>query len=154
MLNPAGDNFPLGWTAVRGPSGQATVAIDDDAAAGSVAVRLAADAEGVAGINGEPIPVRRGRIRFRYKALASSRGGANLLFDVIGLGASGVEVPGRSRFRVPEPHVGDGALHEGSIEFDFSGNPAVVAILAAARINEATEPGAGAWLIHEVNDKG
>lgn len=150
LLNPAGDNFPLGWTVVRGPAGRSSVAIDPDAAAGSVSVRLESDECGVAGVNGEPLAVRRGRISFRYRAIESSLGGTNLIFDIIALGGSGAEVPGRTRFRVPAEHVGDGRWHEGTVDFDFTANPAVTAILPAPRINEATEGGAGIWLIDEI----
>lgn len=149
LLNPAGNNFPLNWSAVKSPAGQSSVAHDPNAHGGRIALRLSADAAGQAGANGEPIPVRRGEVSFHYQALKCGNGGENLVLYVIALGADGAEVPGRTIFKVPAGHVGDGQWHARKLEFDYTANPAVTRILIAPRVNEATAAAAGDWLVDD-----
>jgi hypothetical protein len=149
LLNPAGNNFPLNWSPVKSAAGQTSAGIDQRATEGRIALLLSADAAGQSGANGEPIPIRRGEARFHYQALQSGNGGENLVLYVIALGADGAEVPGRTTFKVPAAHVGDGQWHTQRIEFDYTANPAVTGILIGPRVNEATSAAEGAWLLDD-----
>jgi hypothetical protein len=81
--------------------------------------------------------------------LQSGNGGENLVLYVIALGADGAEVPGRTIFKVPAAHVGDGQWHPRKLGFDYTANPAVTRILIAPRVNEATAAAEGAWLVDD-----
>ena len=150
MLNPAGNNFPLNWSPVKSPVGQSSAAHDPKAHGGNIALRLIADAAGQSGANGEPIPIRRGEVSFHYQALKSGNGGENLVLYVIALGTDGAEVPGRTTFKVPAGHVGDGQWHAQKLQFDYTANSAVARILIAPRINEATAAAEGDWLVDDL----
>lgn len=102
---------------MKSADGEASVGIDQRGTEGRIALRLAADAAGPSGANDEPIPIRRGEVRFHYQALQSGNGGENLFLYVIPLGANGAEVPGRTTFKVPAAHVGDGQWHTQKVEF-------------------------------------
>src|SRR5208283_4583656 len=85
-LNPAGDNFPIGW------GGPFNAFIDKDAHGGSIAIRLSCKADAKASLNSQTMAVRRGILTFFYKAVRSGAGGDNLRMCVIGLNQQGIEV--------------------------------------------------------------
>ena len=85
-LNPAGDNFPVGW------GGPFNAFIDKDAHGGSIAIRLSCKADERASLNSQTMAVRRGTLTFFYKAVRSGSGGDNLRVCVIGLNQQGIEV--------------------------------------------------------------
>jgi len=142
-LNPAGNNFPLGWNAYRG------VTITGEAREGSIALRMETTADSSAGVTSDAIQTRRGRAVFHYKALSSSVGGDNLRFCIIAINQDGIEVS-RAQVAVPAEQVGDGEWHEGNLAFDFLNLPAAVGILIAPRLNEQSNPGEGAWLLDDI----
>ena len=82
-LNPAGDNFPIGW------GGPFNAFIDKDAHGGSIAIRLSCKADERASLNSQTMAVRRGVLTFFYKAVRSGSGGDNLRMCVIGLNQQG-----------------------------------------------------------------
>ncbi|MCX6917336.1 MAG: hypothetical protein NT167_30580, partial [Verrucomicrobia bacterium] len=71
-LNPAGDNFPIGW------AGPFNTFIDKDAHTGSIAIRMSCKASEHASLNSQTMAVRRGVLTFFYKAVRSGSGGDNL----------------------------------------------------------------------------
>src|ERR1019366_2250915 len=107
-LNPAGDNFPIGW------GGPFNAFIDKDAHGGSIAIRMSCKASEHASLNSQTMAVRRGVLTFFYKAVRSGAGGDNLRMCVIGLNQQGIEV---TRVCVPaaKAHVGDGQWHQGKL---------------------------------------
>ncbi len=109
-LNPAGDNFPLNWGAVRRPPDRASVTIDKATHEGGIAVRMSAQASGVAGLISDEISVRKGVVTFRYKAMKSFAAGDNLRMYVIAVSKGAGEVA-RTSFAVPTDQVCDGQLH-------------------------------------------
>ncbi len=143
QLNPAGDNFPLGWHAYRGTT------ITGEAYEGSIALRMETTTDSTAGVTSDSISVKRGKLLFHYKALVSTVGGDNLRFCVIAINQDGIEVS-RAQVAVPAEHVGDGQWHEGSLAFDFLNLPAAVGVLIAPRLNEQSNPGEGAWLLDDI----
>lgn len=149
LLNPAGDNFPLNWSAEKDPTGKAGVTVDKDAHGGAIAIRQYASADGIARVNSDPMNVRRGTVRFHYKALKSGAAGTNLCAYAIAISSGGVEV-GRVGASALAEHVGDGQWHQASFDFDFVGKADVSGVLLAARINEGS-PNAevGEWLIDD-----
>jgi hypothetical protein len=149
LLNPAGDNFPINWTAVREPADQATVVIDKNAHGGSIAIRMSAVPGGVAGINSDPLTARRGTVSFWYKVLRSDSGGENLRVFAIAIGGAGAEVA-RTAYQVPRQHAGDGQWHQGKLDFDFTGQAGTTAVIIAPRVNEQAPPSGGDWLIDDV----
>ncbi len=149
MLNPAGDNFPLNWSAEHNPSGRSGVVISDDAHGGAIALRLFADADSVARLNSDLIPVRRGKIRFFYKASRSGSQGANLNVYAVAVRAEGGEVT-RVGKSVAAEHVGDGKWHAAEFDFDFVTNPTVAGIVLAARVNEGGPNAAGEFAVDDI----
>ena len=147
LLNPAGDNFPLNWSTEKDPAGKAGAVVDKDAHGGAIAVRLFASAEGTAWLNSDPLPARRGTLKFYYKAVKSDANGANLNVYAIGMNSAGREV-NRIGMSVPAEQVGDGQWHEGSVEFVFEAG--VAGIVIGARINEGTSKrAAGEMLVDD-----
>ena len=142
-LNPAGDNFPVDW------GGPFHAFIDKDAHSGSIAIRLSCKAEERAGLNSQTLAVRRGVLKFFYKAVRSGSGGDNLRMCVIGLNQGGTEV---TRVCVPaaKADVGDGQWHQAKLEFDFTRDTAVEGVLIAPRINEAGAAADGEWLVDDI----
>ncbi|MGQ9651428.1 MAG: discoidin domain-containing protein [Phycisphaerae bacterium] len=149
LLNRAGDNFPLNWTALQNPADQATVTIDKITHGGSIAVRLSVTPEGVAGINSDPIPATKGVATFWYQIVRSDSGGDNLRLFMIAVASDAAEVA-RAGYQLPAEHVGDGRWHQGRAEFDFSSQAGVNAVIVAPRINEQTAAAAGEWLVDDV----
>jgi hypothetical protein len=142
-LNPAGDNFPIGW------GGPFNTFIDKDAHTGIIAIRMSSKASEHASLNSQAMAVRRGVLTFFYKAVRSGSDGDNLRVCVIGLNQSGIEV---TRVCVPaaKAHVGDEQWHQGKLEFDFTRDPAVGSVLIAPRINETGTVGDGEWLVDDI----
>ena len=148
-LNPAGNNFPVGWGAgaVRGTS----VTITKTAHSGSLAVEMKATAPVNCWMNSQVIPVREGRVTFWFRALSSNVAGKNLVFYVLGVNAAGIESAPRVAYFVPAADVGDGRWHKGTLQFDYRNRPEIRGIILAPRINEATTPGKGAWILDDVD---
>ncbi|MEI7937421.1 MAG: discoidin domain-containing protein [Verrucomicrobiota bacterium] len=142
-LNPAGDNFPIGW------GGPFNAFIDKDAHTGSIAIRMSCQASEHASLNSQTMAVRRGVLTFFYKAVRSGSGGDNLRVCVIGLNQQGIEV---TRVCAPaaKAHVGDGQWHQAKLEFDFTRDFAVESVLIAPRINETGTVGDGEWLVDDI----
>jgi hypothetical protein len=101
-----------------------------------------------------------GRVRFEYRAVHSDASNPNLLFCMIPMqgkpnqlleaGAKEVAEPAnayspyRLRYFVPESQINDGAWHQASIDFDFTGVPGATYSIFAPRINEGCpRPGGG-----------
>ncbi|HRR85374.1 MAG TPA: hypothetical protein P5316_10210, partial [Phycisphaerae bacterium] len=124
LLNRAGDNFPMNWTAVHNPAGQGTVIIDKTTHAGSIAVRMSATPDCYVGINSDPIPATKGVVTFWYQIVRSDSGGENLRLFVIAVAGDAAEVV-RAGYELPVEHVGDGRWHQGRAEFDFSSHAGV-----------------------------
>ena len=142
-LNPAGDNFPIGW------GGAFNALIDKDAHTGSIAIRLSCKAGDRAGLNSQTLPVRRGALTFFYKAVRSGAGGDNLRMCVIGVNQGGIEVT-RVCLPAAKAHVGDGQWHQAKLEFDFTHDFAVEGVLLAPRINETGAVADGEWLVDDI----
>ena len=142
-LNPAGDNFPIGW------GGPVNTFIDKDAHGGSIAIRLSCKADERAWLNSQTLAVRRGVLTFFYKAVRSGSGGDNLRMCVIGLNHAGIEVT-RACVPASKAHVGDGQWHQGKLEFDFTRDFAVEGVLIAPRINEVGAVADGEWLVDDI----
>ncbi len=149
LLNPAGDNFPLNWTAVRNPADGATVAIDRNAHGGSLAIRMSAAPGSIAGVNSEPLIVKRGTVSFWYKVLRSDSGGENLRVFATAMTDPTTEAA-RTAYLVPREHTEDNQWHQGKLDFDFTGQANVNAVIIAFRINEQTPSSGGEWLIDDV----
>jgi hypothetical protein len=146
QLDPAGNNFPVGWKAPLG------TIIDKDAHSGAIALRMRAAPGERAAVNGSPIAIRRGVVTFWYQALNSGSEGANLQVFIIGLDSVRQETA-RVSVAVPREHVGDGRWHLGKVEFDFGADLRTGKVFVAPRINETpTDPGAskqGEWLLDD-----
>lgn len=140
--------LPQNWdTFGQGATGR--VEMSDDAFQGKRSLRTATTASDRVGANSAIIPIGCGRIRFHYKVLNSSVGGANLALYAIGLaGLGGGEVT-RQGLVPPKKHVGDGKWHQGDLNFDFSPK-GVGHALIGIRINEGGAIGNGDWLIDAV----
>jgi hypothetical protein len=148
LLNPAGDNFPLNWSADKNPLGKSGVVISKDAHTGAIALRLFAEPDSVARVNSDRIGVRRGKIAFFYKAVRSEASGANLFVYAVAVRKDGSEVT-RVGASVPKEHVGDGQWHHAEFDFDFTAYPSVESTIIAARINELSPGGAGEFFIDD-----
>ncbi len=153
ILNPAGNNFPVGWSAIV-PSGvepDASVNITKEAHSGSLAVEMRSTSAAVCGLNSVIVPVARGKLTFWFHAISSSAAGQNLVFYVIGVNSAGIEAAPRVAFVVPSADVGGGKWHQGSLQFDYRDQPQIVGIILAPRINENSPTGAGDWILDDVD---
>ena len=129
QLNPAGNNFPIGWDATAGTT------IDKEAHSGAIALRMRAAPGDFASLNGTPIPILSGTLSVWYKALKSGLRGKNLGVFVVGLDSAGRET-GRVGATVPKEHVGDGQWHQAKLSFDFGANLGTEKVTVTARVNE------------------
>ena len=142
-LNPAGDNFPVGW------GGAFNAVIDKDAHSGSIAIRLSCKASERASLNSQTLAGPARVLTFFYKAVRSGAGGDNLRMCVIGFNQGGIEVT-RVCLPAAKEHVGDGQWHQAKLEFDFTRDFAVQGSLIAPRINETGAMGDGEWLVDDI----
>jgi hypothetical protein len=146
QLNPAGDNFPIGWDAPVGTT------IDKDAHSGAIALRMTAAPGELARVNGTPMPIRSGTLTFWYKAIKAGPRGENLGVYVVGLNSAGQETA-RVGATVPQDHVGDGQWHQGKLNFEFGARPGTEKVFVAARINETSSgritEQEGEWLLDD-----
>lgn len=149
LLNPAGDNFPLNWSASHAGTGRSLVAIDKDAHSGSIAIRMSASEGESAVLNSDVIGVKTGAVTFHYKAIRSTSDGQNFTMYVIQVNNAGTEIAGRVALKIPNEHVGDGQWHQASVDFDFLSSPLAAGIILAPRINEASASGEGEWLVDD-----
>lgn len=109
--------LPQDWLVAPGSAG--TIEISGDAFHETRSLRLAADAGQTAGINSVAISVRRGSVRFYYKALKSSADGKNLSLAMVALnGPNGVEIS-RKSYSPPKESIADGQWHQAILDFDF-----------------------------------
>jgi hypothetical protein len=146
LLNPAGNNFPVGWNTPLGTM------IDKGAHSGAIALHMAAAAGERAAVNGSPIAIRSGVVTFWYKALKSGSEATNLRMFVIGLDSVDQETA-RAAAPVPREHVGDGRWHQGKVDFDFGADLRTEKVFVAPRINEAPSDlgmdEGGEWLLDD-----
>lgn len=149
IIDPGATHFPIGWVAGARPAGEAGVTVDKDTHSGGVAVRMWSVASGMAALNSDMIPARKGVVGFYYKAVASSRDGDNLRVYILGMSKSGVELVEAAAYVVPKEHVGDGQWHQGKVAFDLSYRSDAVGIIIAPRVNERMAGGEGEWLLDD-----
>jgi hypothetical protein len=145
-----------GWTVFQRPDGSAWVKLTEDAHSGKWAMELYCRDDKPVVLNriyhapddpGSMIPLVRGVAEFRYKAISSEAEG-NLIFYVIGMNDQLRECV-RSKYVIPQEHIGDGRWHEGKVEFDFRKTEAKY-IQIAPRINESPKRGAGRWIVDDI----
>jgi hypothetical protein len=97
----------------------------------------------------KPLDTLRGAAVLWYQAVASSVGGRNLSFSVIGIKADGLEA-GRTTYVVPAADVGDGQWHRAVLEYDFSTSPTITRVTLAPRINETGVMGTGEIIFDDI----
>ena len=139
-IGPAG--FPVDWS----PVGE-HVEVCSDARSGTRALRIARAASSAfaetglnrnwrpeSGEQGAMLDRVRGGIEFWYKAVSAKN--AEMVVCVIPMNSLPLEVagPGRTLFKIPAEHIGDGRWHSARMKYDYSDSPEVKWVHVGARI--------------------
>ena len=149
LQEAAGRSLPQQWSEISNRTG-GLIEVSDEVFRSGHSLHLKANVDQIVGMTSAVMSVRRGSVRFHYKAVQSTVDGQNLAFSIMALSRPQGEEVARRSYSPPKQSVADGQWHEGTIDFDFDSTQSRYCQVSATINGADLNKGEGEWLINAV----